>query len=253
MELKDVFAALRAHWLMPVVAVVLGAAAALAYSLSMTPMYSAKTQFFIATTDSSSSSEALQGSQFSQLRVASYAQLLTGEDFAKRVIGRLELDEDPQDVSARITAIPVADTVLINVTVDDPIPQQAQQIAEGVGDEFTELVTELETPDGGGTSPVKVTVTDRPDLPTAPSRPDVFRTVAIGALGGLLLGAAGAVLRHLLRRDGQDPDMVTDAAARRSTASVPEEGGKHRFPRSTGPEEGGMDGQAPDGFKRWVP
>ncbi|PWW21836.1 capsular exopolysaccharide synthesis family protein [Geodermatophilus normandii] len=203
------FAALRTNWWMPLVGALLGACASVAYCLTTTPVYSAETQFFIASTETSTSSEAFQGGQFSQQRVASYAQLLSGEELAGRVNDRLGLDEDVEELAARITAIPVADTVLINVIVDDPSPQQARQIAEAVGDEFTVLVTDLETPNGGGQAPVKATVTEDPKEPTSPSWPDIPRIVAIATLGCLVLGAAAAVLRRQLDRTVKSADTAS--------------------------------------------
>ena len=133
MELKDVLSALRRQWWLPVAGAVLGLCASLTYALLVTPVYSAQTQLFVSTTDSSTSSEAFQGGQFSQQRVASYAQLLSGKELAARVIDRLGLEEDPEELTARITATPLADTVLINVSVTDPSPEQSQRIAEALG------------------------------------------------------------------------------------------------------------------------
>ncbi len=210
MELKDVLSALRRQWWLPVAGAVLGLCASLTYALLVTPVYSAQTQLFVSTTDSSTSSEAFQGGQFSQQRVASYAQLLSGKELAARVIDRLGLEEDPEELTARITATPLADTVLINVSVTDSSPERSQRIAEALGAEFTELVAELETPDGAANAPVKVTVTERPELPESPSAPEIPRTVGIGTVAGLLLGAGVAVLRRLLDRTVKDPETASE-------------------------------------------
>src|SRR3954451_19145517 len=103
---------------------IVGAAAALLVSLLQTPVYTSSTQLFVSTRDSTSTSDVYQGSQFSQQRVSSYAQLITGEDLAGRVINRLHLQLTPQDLHDEITASAVTDTVLIDVTVTDSSAQR---------------------------------------------------------------------------------------------------------------------------------
>jgi capsular exopolysaccharide synthesis family protein len=200
MELRDVLRALRASWWMPVLGLLLVGGVALGGSLLMTPAYTAHTQLFVSTSGTTSTSDVLTGSQFSQQRVTSYARLLTGEELAGRVIRRLGLDSTPADLTDRISATAVQDTVLIDVTVTDPSPRLARQIALTVGSEFRSMVRDLETPPGATTTPVTVTVSDRPELPQRPSEPQTIRNVGIGLLAGLLLGGAGAVARARLDR-----------------------------------------------------
>ncbi|NDI48577.1 polysaccharide biosynthesis tyrosine autokinase [Goekera deserti] len=212
MELREVMAALRSSWWLPVAGLVVGALTALAVSLLQTPQYTSQTQLFVSTTDSTSTSDVFQGSQFSQQRVTSYAQLLTGEELARRVIDRLGLDLTPGELSSAVTATAVTDTVLINITVTDPSAQRAQQVGDALGSEFTTFAAELEATDANGISPVKVTVTDTADLPTVPSSPLTTRNVALGGLVGLLVGAALAIARVRLDRTVKDAEEATELA-----------------------------------------
>ncbi|WP_448621571.1 polysaccharide biosynthesis tyrosine autokinase [Geodermatophilus sp. URMC 65] len=212
MELREILAALRAAWWLPLGGVIFGGGAALLVSLLQTPHYTAATQFFVSARDTTSTSEAFQGSQFSQERVASYARLVTGEELARRVIDRLGLDGTPRALSEQLAATVAPDTVLIDVTVTDPSAEQAQRIADAVGDEFIVFVTELETPDDGGGSPVKVTVTDQPEVPSVATSPQTARNVVLGLLLGFLIGAGLAILRGRLDRSVKDPDEVVELA-----------------------------------------
>jgi capsular exopolysaccharide synthesis family protein len=208
MDLREVISALREAWWLPIIGLILGGGAALGASLLQTPLYASTTQFFVSTSDTTSASDYLQGSQFSQQRVTSYSRLVTGEELAGRVIERLALDVTPEELSSRITATAVTDTVLIDVTVTDPSPEQAQRVAAAVGDEFAAFVSELETPARGATSPVRVTVTDRPEVPEAPSSPEVLRNLLLGLLTGLLIGAVVAIVRSRLDRSVKDADQT---------------------------------------------
>jgi capsular exopolysaccharide synthesis family protein len=208
MELGDLVRALRARWWLLVGGLVLGGATALAATLMTTPLYTASMQFFVSTRDSTSTAEAFQGSQFSQQRVTSYAHLLTGEELAARVVEQLNIAISPEQLAERVTATAVAQTVLIDVTVSDTSPQRAQRIAEVMADEFGQLVSELEATDASASSPVRVSLADPPDVPVAPSSPQVARNIALGLLAGLLLGAGAAVVRARMDQSVRDPEDI---------------------------------------------
>jgi receptor protein-tyrosine kinase len=210
MGVSEVMPALRASWWVLAMTCMLGALAGLGLSLAATPLYASTTQLFVSTADSSSSSDALSGSQFSRERVTSYARLMTGEVLAARVVDRLDLERSPLDLAEQIEAVAVMDTVLIDVTVTDPSPVQADRIADAVGAEFAEFVTELESPVSGGVSPVKVTVTDPAQVAEEPSSPRTVLNVAAGGLLGLAVGAGLALLRARLDRSVKDVDVLTE-------------------------------------------
>jgi capsular exopolysaccharide synthesis family protein len=212
MTLREVLAALRAAWWLPAAGLLVGLATALLLSLVQTPLYTSYIQFFVSTRGGSTTSDAFQGSQFSQERVTSYAQLVAGDELADRVVERLDLDRAPSEVSGGVSASAVADTVLIDVTVTDPSPEMAQRIADAIGQEFPSYVDELETPDDGSVSPITVTVTAQPQVPGAPTSPQTARNAVLGALVGLLVGAALAVLRSRLDRSVRDPDETARLA-----------------------------------------
>jgi receptor protein-tyrosine kinase len=215
-ELRELLRALMASWWVILAGGLLGAIIASAFSFLSTPYYASNTQLFVSARDTVTTSEAFQGSQLSEQRVSSYAQLLTGNELARRVIDRLDLDLSPSDLSNEITATAVADTVLINVTVLDPSADRAQAIAAAVGTEFASLVEELETsPGDAGVSPVRVTVTDEASLATAPSSPNLVKNVALGLLLGLVLGFAAAIVRSRL-----DRTCATKRATRSDSAGL---------------------------------
>ena len=208
MELREVLAALRAAWWLPCVALIVGGGTAILVSLLQTPLYTSSTQLFVSTSDSQTSSDALQGSYFAQDRMASYALLVSGPETLLRVADRLRVD--PDDLQSEISATAVTDTVLIDVTVSDPSPARAQEVAEAVGAEFPTLIAELETPNGGGPPPVKVTVMVTPEVASAPTSPQTTRNLALGLLVGLLVGAGLAIARARLDRTVKEADQVTE-------------------------------------------
>jgi capsular exopolysaccharide synthesis family protein len=212
MNFGEMVRALRRSWWMPSLGLLLGGLAAVAVTLTTTPVYTSHTQLFVSTTDSTSTAEAFQGNQFAEKRIASYAELLTSQELAARVVDELGLAETPGQLAARIEAAPVSGTVVLDVSVTDPSPAEAQRIARTVADEFIAAVEELETPAGSLTSPVRVTVFGAADLPRSPSAPQPVLDLAVGLVVGLGLGAATAVVRARLDRSLKDPDEVTELA-----------------------------------------
>jgi receptor protein-tyrosine kinase len=196
-----------------VLGLLLGGSLALGLSLAATPLYTSQTQLFVSTTGSASAMDALQGSQFSQQRVSSYAELLGGVEVAARVIDDLGLtDVTPDELAGQVSATPVTDTVLINIDVTDPSAERARDIAASIGAEFPQLVAELEGAGSDEGSPVTVTVTRPAELPGVPSSPMTVRDSVMGALLGVVLGLALALLRAQLDRSVRDPDEAAALA-----------------------------------------
>jgi capsular exopolysaccharide synthesis family protein len=211
MEPQQVIAALRQSWVLPLVGLLVGGGVALAVSLGQTPMYTSSTQFLViaTATESTPAGQVLPGNP---QRAVAFAELIKGDGVAGRVIDRLGLDMSTGELQREIDATPVADTALVDVTVTDRSARRARDIADAVGTEVSAVVTELETPQDGGASPVKLTVTDRPELASAPTSPDTVRNVATGAVVGLLVGAVLAVARARPDRRVHDGEQAAELA-----------------------------------------
>ncbi len=212
MDLREALSTLRAAWWIPLIGTLLGATVAFTYSWAQTPQYTSSTQFFVSTTESGSTSDIVQGNQLSQQRVASYAQLLMGQRLAARVVDVLALDMTPLELSDRIEASPVAETVLIDVTVTDPSPERAQNIARSVGSEFSAMVGELEGRGSGQAAPIEVVVAEEPGLPGEASSPTTVRNTAMGSVLGALAGVGLAIGRRRLDRSVTDTEVAADLA-----------------------------------------
>jgi capsular exopolysaccharide synthesis family protein len=207
-EIREVFAAIRSAWWLPAAGLLLGSIAALVLGLLQTPQYSATTRLFVTTPNSSTPGDSFQGNEFSRQRVNSYAQLITSKPLAAAVIDSLGLSMTPDELASKISAAPVTNTVLLDVTVTDPSPERARDVAGAVGTQFSRLVTKLETAPGATTAPVTVSVVDPPALPVVASSPETMRNLVLGALLGLVAGVAAAVARLRHDRSVRDPEAA---------------------------------------------
>ncbi|ACZ31867.1 capsular exopolysaccharide family [Xylanimonas cellulosilytica DSM 15894] len=215
MELADYLSLLRKRWLSITVLTVLGLVAGLAASVLATPVFTARSQVFVSVRGSDTTSDLLQGSNFTVRQVRSYVQLVQTPRVLQPVIEELGLTDTPSQLAERVRAESPLDTVLINVTADDESAQFAADIANSVARSLSAVVQELETPQGAAESPVEISTVRSAVAPTSPSSPNTTMNLALGLLVGLALGVGVAVLREVLNtkmRDVADVEAVTEAS-----------------------------------------
>lgn len=198
MELKDYLQIVRRRWVLIVATTLIVLAAASAVTFLATPQYASTARVFVTTSESSSSGEAAAGATFTLQRVKSYADLTTSRELAEMVRTSLDLEESARELTDKVSATVVPDTVILELSVTDPDPDQAQLLTQGFAEAMTVLIRELETPPGQTVSLVKGTVVDAASSPDAPVSPQPARNLALGVLLGLLLGLGVAVLREVL-------------------------------------------------------
>lgn len=186
-----------------------------------TPMYQASTRLFVSTTAGSSLSDAYQGNRFSQERVVSYSELLTGETLAQRTIDKLGLNMRASELRDHVKAAAKPDTVLINVDVLDSSPVRARDIANTMSDEFVALVKELETPANGAEPDARVVVEQRASIPEHPIIPKTARNMAVGIALGLLLGVAFAFGRDVLDNSVKSRESLEEITGSAVVGLVP--------------------------------
>ncbi|MGD9961719.1 polysaccharide biosynthesis tyrosine autokinase [Nocardioides sp.] len=219
MELRDYLRILRRRWLLIVASLVVTVGVAGLVTLRSTPQYQSTSQIFVST-NSSTSSDAYQGSLFSTQRVASYADLVTGKELAQRVIDAEGLELTASELAAKVTASAVPETVLLDISVVDPDPDTAQRLARSYSAELASLVAELETAPGQANPALKATIVDSANLPTGAISPQPLRNLGLALVVGLLLGFGIAVLREILDTTVKTAEDVTAAAGAAIMAGI---------------------------------
>ena len=221
MNLQDFLKLLRTRWITVCVTTVVLLMGAVVVSLLTTPLYQASTRLFVSTSAGSSVSDIYQGNRFSQERVKSYSELLTGQTLAQRTVDKLGLDMSADELRASVKASSKPDTVLINVDVLDKSPIRARDIANTISDEFVVMVRELETPQDGRTPDARVIVEQRASIPKDPVVPKTARNIAIGVALGILLGIGLAVLRDVLDNTVKDQRVLEEMTGTGVVGSIP--------------------------------
>jgi len=214
-ELRDYLRILHKSWILIVACMLLGVATAAAYSLLVSPKYEANTQMYVSVQASGAGApnELVQGSSFASKAVLSYVDVVRSPRVLDPVIADLGLDTTAASLARSVEAESTTNTQLLRVTVTNTDPAAAAAIANSIGDNFTEVVSELEAPVGGGASLVKIETIAPAIEPTGPSSPNVPLNIVLGLLVGLAVGVGIAVLRSVLDtrlHSSHDIALVTD-------------------------------------------
>lgn len=196
MDFKELLRMVRRRWATIVALCLVGVIGSLVYSFTTTSTYHSTARVFIST-EVSNSAEQFYAGAFTTQRVASYADLATSRELMQRVVKRLDLNLTAHQLSDKVSAEVVPDTVLIDVEVRDPSPQVAQQIAKVAAEELADYLTEVET-SGESDSTVKATIVNPADYDPDPVAPRTLLNTVVAGILGLLLGIAVAVARELL-------------------------------------------------------
>lgn len=180
----------------------IGLLVALTFNTFAEKQYVAVSRSFVTVSDADAvgGRESFQGLQFVTQRVVSYAALSSSPAVLDGVIDELELTLAPQDLQQMVDVASPTGTVVLEVSVTHPDPQQAPVIADEVSRQLGLLIEDIETPRGLATSSVEVVLTHPAKVPMAPSSPRGMLNLFLG----FVVGAAAGVLLALLRERFDD-------------------------------------------------
>lgn len=220
MEFKQFLAVLRRRWISVAVILVIALGAASAFTFTRTPQYESTSEVFLSV-DVRDTTDAYAALLFASNRAASYARLAESTELSQRVVDTLALDMTAEELSEEISAEVVESTSQITITVTDPDPRQAQEIAQTTTNLFTEYVAELETPSGADSDSQIIAriVADASYNPSSVS-PRVALNLVVAGLIGLLLGIALAVTRDILDRTIRTADHIGEITEAPVLASI---------------------------------
>jgi capsular polysaccharide biosynthesis protein len=199
-------------WVIALSGVVL-VVAALGYTFAQTPIYEASIKILIGNeggiTQDPSDVQGLQ--QLTQ----TIAEAINSDDVAQAVVSEQNLDITPGDILNNLRAEQIKTTQLIAVSYRDSNPQRAQQVANAVGDVFSEQIA---SPDAGA---ITATVWKRAQLPSEPVSPSLKRNVALALGIGLLLGVGLAFLLEYFDDSWRSPEEAEQISGYPALGIIP--------------------------------
>lgn len=214
MTIQDYVALLRRYWLVIITLAVLGGGAAFLYGRSLPPEYSSTAAVMVIPQSGDNTSELVQGSNYVQGLVQTYAVLAESPLVLRPVIEELGLEETTTQLADRVSVVTPLNTQIIEISVTDGDPEQAQEIAAAITESLSDAVSELSPKDADGDPAVKLATIAPARLPQAPTGPNTRLYGMLGLAAGLALGVAYALIRGLLGTRISERDhiaSVTDA------------------------------------------
>ena len=149
-EIKEYFYLLWSWAWLVALAGFLAGGAALVFSLLSTPIYQTSTRLLVSDPPAQRSID-YSAIVSSQSMTSTYAEMLVDQPVLQGVIDRLQLQTSPQALKQSISVEIVRNTQLLVVTVEDPDPTRAAEVANTIGEVFAARIRELQTQRYGAT------------------------------------------------------------------------------------------------------
>src|SRR3954470_9114496 len=197
MEPSDYLAVLRRRWLTLLVTTLLGLVASVLLMVATPPVYRTSAKVFLSTTEGKSVSELVQGSNYAQNLVQSYADLATTPVVLQPVIDELGLDTTPDALAGDVRADVTLNTVIIEISASASNGATAAAIANTVGKELAAAVQNLSPKGVKNVEAITISPIAPAKVPTTPSWPNRKLLGALGLAFGLALGIGLALLRDV--------------------------------------------------------
>lgn len=206
---------LRRNLLLIIALAIVGGVAALGYAETQTKLFRSYTSAIVIYRQGGTTSELLQGSNYVQNNVQTYALLATSPYVLRPVIQELDLDESATELGRRISVDTPLNTTILQIAVTDADQTRAPIVADAVTRSLTRAVSEL-SPSVAGQASVRLETIAPATHPQSFVSPDRRLFGAIGVASGLVLALAIAFLHEQFRsrpRNAADIASVVDLPA----------------------------------------
>lgn len=193
-SLQDLFKTLRKRLLLIISAVILAVTIAGVVSyLLLTPIYQASTQILVNQPKMEQQQFNSQDIQTNLQLINTYNVIIKSPAILSKVIENLDLDTTPAALNAQITVNSAQNSQVVNVSVQDPEPHKAVDIANTTAEVFQVEIQKLMNVDN-----VNILSPAVHSENPSPVKPDPLLNMAIAAVIGLMLGVGIAFLLEYL-------------------------------------------------------
>lgn len=228
LDIRDYVRVFRQHWLGVVALTLIGVLCSVGWLFLQKPTYAANSIGYVTVPGGDNMGSALAGDNLAKSKATSYASFASSRPVAESVIKTLGLDVKPDVLLKQISVTAAKDTAQIKIEASAGTAQEAQSLANAWVVSLAEEVRTLESAPNplDPTGPVlesviKVVPLGDAPLPQSPASPNKKMALVIGALGGLIIGIAYALVRNHLDRRIRSVDMVEKAIGTSVVGTIP--------------------------------
>lgn len=192
-DLMEIFMVLLHYiWIIVMAAVIVGVAAFSFSRFVITPTYESTTRILVLNRqDGSGNNLTYSDLQLGTSLTKDYPELIQSRYVVEKVMEIFELNTTYEAFIKKIQVSTKSDSRIIDITITDPDPLLAKEIADALRDIAAERIVEV-------TDIQAVNMVDAANIPDSPANPSVIKWTLIGFLLGGFLAAAVVLVRFLL-------------------------------------------------------
>ena len=169
--------------------IVLALVAIVGTKLFITPQYQSTTRMYVL---AKQNNDTLTNSdlQTSTLLTNDYAELIQSRTVTEAVIAQMNLDLTHEELLAKLEVTVPADTRILTISVTDPDPYMARDLANTIRDTASEHIQQVMDVEA-------VNVADEANLPEQPVSPNTMRNGLIAGVLGCVIAVAVILVQYL--------------------------------------------------------
>ena len=222
-DLLELLMVMKKHLAAILMAGIVGLVIMFAYtSFLATPLYSASSMMYVMPDNSNSmNSSTLSDMQVGQQLTSDYSSMIKSRSFMEDVIKKLNLTIDYQQLLEKVEVTNPTSSRILQVTVNDPNPQTAADIANEVASVAESKLKEI-------TGMQAIKIYEEAAMPDRPSSPSLKKNCALGLLAGLVLAMAVITILYLLDDSIKTEDDIEKYLGMTTLAVLPYNGRKQQ-------------------------
>ena len=221
-DLLELLMVMKKHLSAILLAGIVGLVIMFAYtSFLVTPLYSASSMMYVMPDNSNSNSSTLSDMQVGQQLTSDYSSMIESRSFMEDVIKKLNLTIDYQQLLEKVEVTNPTSSRILQVTVNDPNPQTAADIANEMASVAESKLKEI-------TGMQAIKIYEEAAVPDRPSSPSLKKNCALGLLAGLVLAMAVVTILYLLDDTIKTEDDIEKYLGMTTLAVLPYNGRKQQ-------------------------
>lgn len=192
-----------------------GALVFLFVSVCMSKTYISTAELYILHQQSDRDTVTASDLQTGTYLTNDYKELIVSVPVLEKVIAQLNLAQNPAQLEKQITVDSPDNTRIIQISVEDTDPYQAQQIADVLCDSASEKISQVMDIES-------VKIVQEASYPDAKSGPARLKMTVVGCMTGVLLAVLFLVIYHVLDDTIKTTDDIEQALDLFVLGSIPE-------------------------------
>lgn len=220
-DLLELLMVMKKHLAAILLAGIVGLVIMFAYtSFLVTPLYSASSMMYVMP-DNSMNSSTLSDMQVGQQLTSDYSSMIQSRSFMEDVIKKLNLTIDYQQLLEKVEVTNPTSSRILQVTVNDPSPQTAADIANEMASVAESKLKEI-------TGMQAIKIYEEAAVPEKPSSPSLKKNCALGLLAGIVLAMAVITVLYLMDDTIKTEDDIEKYLGMTTLAVLPYNGKKQQ-------------------------